>query len=163
MFTKSDFLQVADSIKHPNEWMRLCQYPGLHYCVYPQFAFKTPDSEERICITRSRKKPDDSGVLFWLAAALCADNCFPVTENKWFEYARPYLSEGAFQSIDESEVNRLVEESCSYLLADIQLPLGGKSQFKGALMMRSMAKEFEVSIFIEYEDEFVDFNWETAA
>jgi len=162
MFTKAEFEALAAAIKRPTEWYKYTGYPGLHYTSYPQFAFQHPDSEEFICVTRSRKKPGDNGLLFWLAANLLPTRFSGVGANT-FDKACGYLMGSAFSPIDELEANRLIEESCSALTVDLPLPLGGASPFLGALIMSSMATEFEVSVFVEYADAYLDFYWQSTA
>ena len=163
MFTKNDFLAIANTIKHANEWYRYLGYAGLYYVIYPQFAFKAPDSEETICITRAKRKPGENGLLFWLAASLMPGIRFPNSGINRLDNAKLCLMDGAFQPIDEFEANRLVRNACESLNVDLQLPLVISSPFKGALMMRSMETGLEVSLIIEYEDEFVDFFWQSTA
>jgi hypothetical protein len=132
-------------------------YRGLHYGVYPQFAFNPPESEQMIRITRAPKESGDNGLKFWINAELLDD---------WggrTELLLPYLSKSEFRLISEEEFNRSVVAQASDLVAPLHLPLHRPVGFVGGLAMHTIDTDFIVSLFAEYEDEFIHFFWETAA
>lgn len=132
-------------------------YRGLHYCVYPQFAFDPPDSEQMIRITRAPKEAGDNGLKFWINAEFLGD---------WgcrIEFLPPYLAGSKFRPLVEEEFNRIVEAQAQDLLASLQLPLHHPVGYVGGLAMYTMETDFTVSLLAEYEDEFIHFYWETAA
>ncbi|MCR6667999.1 MAG: hypothetical protein NVV69_18745 [Methyloversatilis sp.] len=132
-------------------------YRGLHYDVHPQFAFNPPDSEQMIRITRAPKEAGDNGLKFWINAEHLDD---------WdgrTEFLRPYLSASEFRSITEEEFNRAVAAQALDLIAPLQLPLHQPVGFVGGLAMHTIETDFMVSLFAEYEDEFIHFFWETSA
>lgn len=99
----------------------------------------------------------DSGLKFWIHAELLDD---------WSgrqQYLHPYLSSAKFRRIGESEFNRLVAEQTRELVVPIRLPLHPPTGYLGGLAMRAMEDDLIVSLFAEYEDEFIHFHWETTA
>jgi len=155
MFERKDFDNLV-SIEGDNLKF-LSGYQGLYYVYYPQYAFKVPDSEESIRITRAPKNSSDNGLRFWLSAEL-ADN-WQGREN----HLLPYLSGSYFERINEAVFAGLVAEKVSALINPPELPFVSEQAFHGALLMYSMKTEFIVSIFAEYEREYIHFAWETTA
>lgn len=132
-------------------------YRGLRYCVYPQYAFSVPDSEQMIRITRSPKEPGDSGLKFWINAELLDD-----WSNRE-QYLHPYLLDSQFRPISEDEFNELVTANTQDLVTPLELPLHVSSGYLGGLAMYTMETDFMVSVFAEYGDEFIHFFWEMTA
>jgi hypothetical protein len=151
MFNRED-LQGVDVSQH---YLRF--YRGLYFITYPQFAFRVPDSEETIRISRAPKRDEDNGLHFWLAAEHLDDWS---TRTSFY---LPYLQNAAFEQISEDRFNELVAAQCSELLCQPQLPLKNSGKFVGAMLMYSMKTDFIVDLFAEYDDEFIHFYWETAA
>jgi hypothetical protein len=139
------------------QWIRVGHYPGLHYAVYPQGAFRVPDSEEHIRVTRSPKQSDDCGIRFWVRAESAEDR------NDRASILARYLRGAEFEAISEVEFNHLVTETSSELLVPLSSPLHQPVGFIGALRMFSLKTDFTVSLLAEYEDEFVHFFWQTTA
>ena len=134
----------------------LACYQGLFSTYYDQFAFKVPDSEESIRISRALKLEHDNGLLFWLAAELQDD------WNGREKYFRSYIEESDFKVLSEVEFNVMVLSQCADLITKPTLPLNSK-QFVGALAMCTMQRELIVDVFAEYEDEYIHFIWESTA
>lgn len=155
MFERNDFENLVciegDRLKF------LSAYRGLYYVYFPQYAFKVSDSEESIRITRAPKNSEDNGLRFWLSAELADD--WQGREN----HLLPYLSGGYFEQINEAAFIKLVAEKIAGLINPPELPLISEQAFVGALLMYSMKTEFIVSVFAEYEREYIHFAWETTA
>ncbi|MEO3879477.1 hypothetical protein [Rheinheimera fenheensis] len=135
---------------------RLSSYRGLYSTSYNQFAFRVPDSEESIRISRAPKLQRDNGLYFWLAAEL---------QDDWVgreQYFRPYIEDSDFKEISESEFNSMVCSQCNDLITKPNLPLN-TGKFIGALAMRTMEKELIVDLFAEYDNEYIHFIWESTA
>lgn len=150
MFKRSD-LESVDF-----ESNRLGCYRGLYSTYYNQFAFRVPDSEESIQISRSPKLAKDNGLLFWLAAEL---------QDNWSgreQYFQPYINDADFKEISESEFNSMVYSQCNDLISKPSLPLN-TGKFVGALAMYTMEKDLIVDLFAEYDNEFIHFFWESTA
>ncbi len=155
MFDRTKFEALAS--ENLNLWDYRSAYRGLSYCIYPQHAFSLPDSEQMIRIARAPKEIDDSGLKFWINAEFLDD---------WRDresYFQPYLAASLFRPIDEQEFNRLVREQVQGLVVPIDLPLHPLTGFVGGLAMYTMERDFVVSVFAEYEDEFIHFFWNTTA
>ena len=155
MFCRNDFDEFIQ-IESNRLQLPFASYRGLYYICYPQHAFRVPDGEESIRISRAPKAEGDNGLRFWIAAEQL--EC-------WREPSRllDYLSGGYFEPIAEAPFNELAAEHCSGLIVPPELPLKSGSTFLGGLLMYSMKTEFFVSAIAEYEDEFIHFAWETAA
>jgi hypothetical protein len=156
MFSRDD-LKCLD-LALLNDWRFVRLYPGLHYVVYPQVAFRDMDSEQYLRITRAPRQPGDNGVKFWVSAEM-ADT----TNAPRATYLAPYLLKAQLRSTSEGEFNRLIAEHCSHLLVSPLLPLHGPQGFVGALVMYNLDTELIVSTIAEYEDEFIHFYWDTTA
>lgn len=155
MFDKNDFDQIPrEQLLHYGSGRR---YPGIYFVTYRQDAFRTPDGEECIRVTRAPNPKNDNGLRFWLYAELQNDWC------RRLEYFAGYVSDSQFESISEAEFNQLVADQANELVAPLKLPLHEPTGFIGALMMYSMKTEFIVSLVAEYEDEFIHFYWDTTA
>ena len=74
-----------------------------------------------------------------------------------------YVRSAAFEPITEDKFNLLVAEQSSELLVQPSLPLHSKQGFVSALLLYSLDTDFVVSLFAEYEDEFIHFYWDTTA
>lgn len=132
-------------------------YRGLHFSVFPQFAFDPPDSEQMIRITRAPKEAGDNGLKFWINAELLGD---------WggrTEFLSPYFAASKFRPLTAEEFNRMVAAQTQDLLASLHLPLHHSGGYVGGLAMYTMETDFTVSLLAEYEDEFIHFYWETSA
>ncbi len=140
------------------DWRCVRPYPGLHYQVYPQHAFRVPDSEQHVRITRAPKEPGDNGIRFWVSAEVAEQANAPLATH-----LIPYITGAQFRAVSESEFNRLVAGQCSELLAPPTLPLHSSRGFVGAVAMYTLDTAFIVSLVAEYDDEFVHFYWETTA
>ena len=154
MFSRADFEALKD-VRQP-AWA-FGVYRGLYSIIYPQFAFDSASSEETICISRAPKRLDDNGAAFWVAAELAARRSGPVGQFP------DDLSASRFEPIDERDFHRLVAEQTVGLVAPLEWPLRSPGRFVGALAMVTMATDFVVPLFAEYEDEYVHFRWETTA
>ncbi|MES2952339.1 MAG: hypothetical protein V4858_27750 [Pseudomonadota bacterium] len=155
MFNQTEFACLsAASLNH---WQYRSAYRGLSYCVYPQHAFTVPDSEQVVRVTRAPKEPNDSGLKFWINAELLGD------WGNREQYLHSYLSSSQFRPIDENEFNQLVAEQTRDLFVPMPLPLHPPKGYSGGLAMYTMETDFIVSVFAEYEDEFIHFFWETTA
>jgi len=155
MFGRID-LESLEQSQLTDRWFVDC-YPGLHYVVYPQYAFRVPDSEETIRIARAPKLDGDNGLRFWLSA-------------EWLQgwdgreqLMSSYTASAEFEVVSEAEFNAVVAAHSGELLASPALPLHPQLGFVGALILHSMKTDFVVSIFAEYEDEFIHFYWDTTA
>ena len=155
MFDRSDLDALEDASLRDWRYMRC--YPGLHYVVYPQFAFRVPDSEQTIRITRAPKHSGDNGLRFWISAEL-AESTLTTTG-----FNAPYFRSASFKRIGETEFNRIVQGQCAELSISVSLPLHEPSGFIGALSMHNMESDLLVSIVAEYEDEFIHLYWESTA
>ena len=155
MFALEDLLQNESVIR--SKWSHQPFYEGLYYVTYPQHAFRVPDSEQTIRITRAPKIAGDNGLRFWICAERIAD---------WHdreEYFLPYLLRATFEKIGEAELNKLIACHCSELIAPPDLPLCARRGFIGGLLMHSTKTDFVVSAFAEYETEYLHFYWDTTA
>ena len=155
MFCRGDYDQLVQVEGTGLQY--LGAYRGLYYTCYPQYAFRVPDGEESIRITRAPKAEGDNGLRFWLAAELADD--WRGRES----YLPNYLSGAFFEPIDELSFNDLVATHCSGLVVPPRLPLVVGQAFLGGLLMYSMKTELLVSTVAEYENEFIHFAWETTA
>jgi hypothetical protein len=138
------------------------RYPGLHYEIYPQDAFRTVESEQLIRITRSPKRVGDDGLEFWLAAERM-DGLVGREEYFRAEYVPGVLRRASFQVITEAEFNEFVGRWSAELLAPPRLPLHASTGFVGSLLMFNAETDLIASAFAEYEDEFLFFSWESSA
>lgn len=156
MFSRDDLSAIKD--EQLTSWLFVGRYPGLHYTEYPQFAFSSPDSEQLIRIARAPRLCGDSGLRFWLSSERIED---------WREresYFVGYIRNSEFESLAEADFDRAVASASSDLLLPLALNLPlGRGRFLGALQMYAMKTDFIISIFAEYEEEFVHFYWETTA
>ncbi len=160
MFLRKD-LDALDDSQLNSCWVSDC-YPGLHFTVYPQFAFNVPDSEEKIRVTRAPKLAGDEGLRFWLAAERAYGWMHPWQEIE--SYFPKYIRGAAFERISEEEFAASIQSVTAGLvvpLASICGPCSGR--FVGALQMYSTKTDFIISLFAEYEHEFVHFHWDTTA
>lgn len=132
-------------------------YRGLHYVVYPQFAFNPPDSEQMIRIARAPKETGDNGLKFWINAELLDDR------SSRTEFLHPYLAASKFRLLKEEEFNGIVLNQARDLVASLHLPIHQPVGYVGGLAMHTLETDFTVSLFAEYEDEFIHFFWETSA
>lgn len=155
MFDRVEFEALSE--ERLDHWKYRCAYRGLRYCVYPQYAFLVPDSEQVVRIARAPKEPNDSGLKFWINAESLGE-----WSNRE-QYLRPYLASSQFRPVDESEFNQLVAEQAGDLVVPMHLPLHSSAGYLGGLAMHTMETDFIVSVFAEYEDEFIHFFWETTA
>lgn len=74
-----------------------------------------------------------------------------------------YVSDAKFEDISEAVFNKMVAGAAHYLIAPLKQPLHEPNGFIGALLMYSMKTEFTISLFAEYEDEYIHFYWDTTA
>lgn len=156
MFSREDLSPIGDD--QLTSWLFVGRYPGLYYTTYPQHAFCVPDSEQLIRITKAPRLSGDTGLRFWLS-------------SEWVDgwsgresYFSGYIRNSAFEQLSEAEFDLAVAAASADLLSPLKLMLPlGKGRFVGALQMCSMKTDFIISIFAEYEDEFVHFYWETTA
>lgn len=155
VFSHSDFNALDNALFADWRYMRC--YPGLHYTVYPQHAFRVPDSEQTIRVTRAPKRPGDGGVQFWISAE-AAD--LPLANP---EQASKHLRASHFRTIQETEFNSLVRAHCAELIVPPLLPLHESNGFVGALAMHAMETELMLSLFAEYSNEFIHFYWDSTA
>ena len=156
MFSRDDLNEIEDARLTPSHFF-WC-YPGLHYTDYPKNAFRVPDSEQFIRITRAPRLSADNGLRFWLSSE-CNDDW-----NGRENYFSGYIRNSDFQNLSEAEFDHAVASASQELLPPLKLTLPiGRSQFVGALQMYNMNPDFQISIFAEYEEEFVHFFWETTA
>jgi len=155
MFTRNDLESIDQATL--TDWRFVACYPGLYYTVYFQYAFREPSAEEKIRITRAPKQLGDNGLRFWLSAEWAEG----WRERK--EYFPSYVRSAAFEPITEDKFNLLVAEQSSELLVQPSLPLHSKQGFVSALLLYSLDTDFVVSLFAEYEDEFIHFYWDTTA
>lgn len=156
MFSREDLERLDSALLGDGHFVR--SYPGLHYVVYPQYAFRVPDAEQYIRITRAPRQPGDNGLRFWVSAELAHEPNAPRPAH-----LASYLQEARFDPVSEAEIHRIVEERCSDLLVPPVLPLHPPGGFLGGLEMYTLADDFIVSLFAEYEDELIHFYWETTA
>lgn len=155
MFERKDFQNVVAQL--PARMHRLACYSGVNFHVYPQYAFSEPSGEQTIRITRAPKANGDSGIDFWLCAEWLQD--WRGRES----YFVGYLSDSAFEPLNEQRFNDLVAEQCAALIMKPELPLNSKGDFVGAVLLYSMKTDFVVSLVAEYADEFIHFYWDTTA
>lgn len=155
MFDRSDFDQLSS--EQLTFWTAHNDCPGIYYTVYPQSAFQTRSSEECIRVTRVCKRQGENGLNFWLFAEWI--DWRPGGES----YFAGYVSGAKFEKISEAVFNQMVADRTIDLIAPLKQPLHESTGFVGALLMYSMKTEFIVSLFAEYEDEYVHFFWETTA
>ncbi|WP_258536125.1 MULTISPECIES: hypothetical protein, partial [unclassified Pseudomonas] len=155
MFDRSDFDQLSS--EQLTFWAAHNHCPGIYYTAYPQSAFRTRSSEERIRVTRVRKRQGENGLNFWLFAEWI--DWRPGGEN----YFAGYVSDAKFEEVSEAVFNQMVAEQAIDLIAPLKQPLHESTGFVGALLMYSMKTEFIVSLFAEYEDEYIHFYWDTTA
>jgi hypothetical protein len=155
MFNRHDLEELTkEQLTH---WQIVAAYPGLYYATYPSSAFETSSSEECIRVTRAQKSPNENGLRFWLTSEWLDD---------WKgreKYFPDYVFGAQFEKISEAEFNKLVAEQSHQLSAPLKQPIHEPNGFVGAMMMYSMKTDFIVSIFAEYEEEFIHFYWSTTA
>ncbi|EJM24704.1 hypothetical protein [Pseudomonas sp. GM25] len=155
MFDRNDFDQLTR--QQLLFWPCHNDCPGLYYLTYPSSAFLVPCGQEYIRITRVSKSHHTNGLNVWLNAEWHerqpgGDHSFP-----------EYVGGAQFEPISEEVFNQLVAERAVELIVPLKQPLHEPSGFIGALLMYSMKTDFIVSLFAEYEDEFVHFYWHTLA
>ena len=155
MFARTDLEAIERNCL--TQWQMVGSYSGLYFTSYPQHAFRVPDSEEYIRVTRAPRLAADNGIKFWCSAEWADD-----WRGRESHFA-PYLYGAKFEAISEGAFNRIVQESSSDLVAPLLLPLHESKGFVGALLMYSMKTDFVVSLVAEYEDEFIHYFWETTA
>ncbi|QXI26143.1 hypothetical protein [Pseudomonas vanderleydeniana] len=155
MFNRNDFDQLTGEEK--SFWRALGGCRGLYFVTYPSVAFQYPDSEETIRITRAPKQQGENGLKFWLHAE-CVD-----WHHERASYFVGYVSDAKFEDISEAVFNKMVAGAAHYLIAPLKQPLHEPNGFIGALLMYSMKTEFTISLFAEYEDEYIHFYWDTTA
>jgi hypothetical protein len=164
MFSRSDLDSLDSALLI--DWRYMGSYPGLHYAVFPQHAFRVPDSEQTIRITRAPKRSGDNGLQFWVSAE-CANspsgNYDQSTRDRRAEKAANYFRGARFRNIDEVEFNSIVRGQCTELLIVPNLPLHEPQGFIGAISIRTLETELVVSLVAEYADEFIHFYWESTA
>lgn len=153
MFDRSDFDQLSN--EQLIFWRADNECPGLYYVTYPSIAFECPDSQETIRITRAPKRHGDNGLNFWLHAEWIDRR--PGGES----YFPSCVSDAQFEEISEAVFNKMVADGAFELIAPLKQPLHEPTGFVGALLMFSMKTEFTVSLFAEYEDEYIHFYWDT--
>jgi hypothetical protein len=155
MFDRSDFDQISsERLLH---WRAHNNCPGIYYITYPQSAFETRSSEECIRVTRVQKRQGENGLNFWLYAEW---------QDDWAgreSYFPGYVSDAQFEEISEAVFNQMVADHSISLIAPLKQPLHESTGFVGALLMYSMKTDFIVSLFAEYEDEYIHFYWDTTA
>jgi len=155
MFDQAELLALP--AQRLNDWRRHGSYRGLGYHVHSPEAFSVPESEQMLRIARAPREANDNGLKFWIHAESLDD---------WGhrqEYFHPYLSSSRFRRMDEGEFNRLVAERTRELVVPLPLPLHPPTGYLGGLAMRAMEDDLIVSLFAEYEDEFIHALWETTA
>ncbi|MES2599088.1 MAG: hypothetical protein V4662_27420 [Verrucomicrobiota bacterium] len=155
MFSRSDLQALSED--ELTSWAWSGGYPGLHYTVYPQFAFSPPDSEQHIRLTRAPRVHGDNGLRFWLSSEWGQD---------WTGreiYFSSYIHGAAFEQISEEEFLRWVREASAGLIVPLSLPLNPSGHFLGALLQHSRNADFTISILAEYDDELIHFWWDTTA
>jgi hypothetical protein len=155
MFDRSDFDQLSS--EQLTFWTAHNRCPGLYYVVYPRIAFRSEESQQCIRVTRARKRQGENGLNFWLFAEWMdwppgGESCFP-----------GYVSDAQFEEISEAVFNQMVADQAIGLIAPLQQPLHESTGFVGAILMYSMKTEFIVSLFAEYEDEYIHFYWDTTS
>ncbi|AXI61143.1 hypothetical protein DLD99_11895 [Pseudomonas kribbensis] len=155
MFNRSDFDKLSG--EGMTYWNACGRCRGLYYVTYPAVAFEYPDSEETIRITRAPKQQGENGLKFWLHAECVAWH--PDRES----YFLGYVSDAKFEEISEAVFNQMVADQARDLIAPLKQPLHEPSGFIGALLMYSMKTEFIVSLFAEYEEEYIHFYWDTTS
>ncbi|UVK86160.1 hypothetical protein LOY52_14800 [Pseudomonas sp. B21-051] len=155
MFNRNDFDHLPK--EEMTYWSARRGCRGLYYVTYPAVAFQYPDSEETIRITRAPKQQGENGLKFWLYAE-CVD-WHPERES----YFSGYISDAGFEEIPEAVFNQMVADQARDLIAPLKQPLHAPNGFIGALLMYSMKTEFTVSLFAEYEDEYIHFYWDTTS
>ena len=164
MFSRTDLDLLNDASFV--DWRYCGSYPGLHYAVFPQYAFSVPDSEQTIRITRAPKRPGDNGLQFWVSAEN-ADSPPAAhdrrTRDRRAAQAANYFRSANFRDINEAEFSSIVRRQCADLLAKPVLPLHEPQRFIGAIAMYAMEADFIVSLVAEYADEFIHFYWESTA
>ena len=131
--------------------------PGLYYVTYPGIAFRCSASQQIIRITRAPKRQGENGLNFWLHAEWM--DWRPGGES----YFPGYVSDAQFEEISEAVFNQMVADQAFELIAPLKQPLHESTGFVGALLMYSMKTEFIVSLFAEYEDEYIHFYWDTTS
>lgn len=155
MFDRSDLDQLSsEQLIH---WKAHNNCPGFHYVTYPSIAFLFSESEETIRVTRAHKRQGENGLNFWLRAEWI--DWRPGGES----YFAGYVSDAKFEEISEAVFNQMVADQTIDLIAPLKQPLHEPIGFVGALLMYSMKTDFIVSLFAEYEDEYIHFHWDTTA
>ena len=153
MFNRSSFDQLSET--QLRYWQSHNDCPGLYYVVYPSNAFVCSASQETIRITRAPKRQAENGLNFWLHAEWI--DWRPGGES----YFPGYVTGAQFEEISEAVFNQMVADQAIDLIAPLRQPLHESTGFMGALLMYSMKTEFIVSLFAEYEDEYIHFYWHT--
>ena len=147
MFKRSD----CENINFTDN--NLSIYRGLFSTSYNQFAFKDPDFEEAIIISRAPKLERDNGLHFWLAAVLQDD----WSDRKEYYY-KSYILEAEFKDISEEKFITIVHSCCTELITKPMLPLS-TGKFISAMSMHSIETELLVDLYAEYENEYLHFYW----
>lgn len=155
MFNRNDFDQLSS--EQLLFWRSHNDCPVLYYVTYPSSAFQCPASQETIRVTRSFKRQEENGLNFWLHAEWI--DWRPGGES----YFPGYVSDAQFEEISEAVFNQMVADQAIELVAPLKQPLHESTGFVGALLMYSMKTEFIVSLFAEYEDEYIHFRWDTTS
>ncbi|ANI54372.1 MULTISPECIES: hypothetical protein [Pseudomonas] len=153
MFDRSDFDQLSSDQQICSAARSECR--GLYYVTYPNDAFRYSESQETIRITRAPKRHGEDGLKFWLQAEYL--DWRPESDSRFPQH----VSDAKFEKIPEAVFNQMIVDRTIDLIAPLKQPLHEPTGFVGALLMYSMKTDFIVSLFAEYEDEYIHFHWYT--
>ena len=157
MFTKKDTQRII------NDKNASAEYRGMYSTYYNSYAFESQSTEENIIISRAPRTKYNSNAKFWLAAL--QQETYKVEEyldEDFEECFEEYVSNAQYKEISESDTYSIIKEYCSDLITKPALPLNSK-KFIGALVMYYQSGDQIIDIFMEYEDEYLHFYWESTA
>lgn len=157
MFTKEDTKRIIDDNNS------LAEYRGLYSTFYQPYAFESQSTEELIIISHAPRTKYNSNAKFWLAAILQeSSNCEEQFNEYVNEYFEEYVAKAKYKDISESGALSIINEYCSDLITKPRLPLNN-NKFIGALIMYDKDADQMIDLYMEYEDEYLRFYWESTA
>lgn len=157
MFTKKDTQRIINNANASAE------YSGLYSTHYNFYAFKSQSTEENIIISRAPRNNNNSNAKFWLAALQQETYKFEeYLDDEFEESFQEYVSKAQYKEITETEAYSIITDHCSDLITKPPFPLNSNT-FIGALIMYYQSGNQITDLFMEYEDEYIHFYWESTA
>lgn len=141
----------------------LSDYRGIATIFYEQEDFESVSTEESIAISRAPRTNSSSGAEFWLAALL--QKIFIEEEESdedSKEILEEYVANAKYSEISEPDALSIIREYCAGLITKPKFPLNG-GDFVCALIMYDQSADQMIDLYMEYENEYIRFYWESSA